>query len=498
MNVKKAAIFGLLFLLSVGAVTSYFNYAGTRNQFPTFPLDDAWIFLGFARTFADSGELSINSATPPGPGVTSPGYLLLLTLFIKIGLTNEFLVSLVLNGLLLFVAAVLLYKIVERMAGNPWIAFGTALLFILDSRTLSLANGGMETIIFIALQLAVFYCLQRETFQWMFLFLGLAFWIRPEILIFLPIVLVLYWRRYRIKHLVFFAVPLAAYFVFLKVFTGYFWLNTGAAKTDFYSYITKWLYIKLSGLYLGGTVYYIVPALFLLGLFVYVRTALKGKGKVMEKVKRMSFVLVIVSYMLLFWLAFMFYLPVLYHFGRYLFPVLPLMLIVAAYGIKVILEKQKVLGFAVLAASVVLAVSLFPAGQRLYARECGDFLMRHVKLAHWIKENIPPGTPVATHDIGAVGYFADVRVIDLVGLMDKQAVGISRDPAKIKAYLDRNECRYVAVLNSWFVVENARLVFETPPGARVRFQVYEYLPGTRVVRRDVFNLESSGPGVMIE
>jgi len=43
----------------------------------------------------------------------------------------------------------------------------------------------------------------------------------------------------------------------------------------------------------------------------------------------------------------------------------------------------------------------------------------HVKLAHWINQNYPPGTPIAVFDIGAIGYYAHIHLIDLGGLVDR-------------------------------------------------------------------------------
>lgn len=43
----------------------------------------------------------------------------------------------------------------------------------------------------------------------------------------------------------------------------------------------------------------------------------------------------------------------------------------------------------------------------------------HVKLAQWINQNYPPGTPVAVFDIGAIGYYAHIHLIDLGGLVDR-------------------------------------------------------------------------------
>ena len=496
---RQTLILLLLCILAIVAVTSYFNYSSEQNRFASFPLDDAWIFWGFSKTFAQTGVLSLNPATPPGPGVTSPGFTLLLTACIRLGFTNEFTVNLILNCIFLSACAFFLFFIIRTETGSDLLAGAISALFPLHWRTALIANGGMETLFFIAFQLAVLYWLQKGRHKWAFLALGLGFWVRPELIILGPVYLIIYGRKRGFKDLLedspFFLVPFAGYFIFLKVFTGYFWLNTGAAKYDFYSYISRWNFLKSSFLYFIRTAFPVIPALFVLSLVLGIR-----KSRLLQTVS---------LYFLLFWLAFLFYLPLLYHFGRYVFPLVPLMFIGSAYSLGQILEKfgkagplggRLVKGAVVLviAAAGVISVLHFSEGKKVYAFECRQFLNRHVKMAYWIKDNVPVNSRVAAHDVGAVGFISGRRILDLVGLLDSRAIGISRSPEKIKSYLDASGCDYVAVLNSWFAVEGGELLFETPVNARVRFQLFRYGPGVRVIRRDVYRKEVSKvhPGVL--
>ena len=47
-----------------------------------------------------------------------------------------------------------------------------------------------------------------------------------------------------------------------------------------------------------------------------------------------------------------------------------------------------------------------------------DISSTHIKLANWINQNYPPETPMAVFDIGAVGYYGHINVVDLGGLVD--------------------------------------------------------------------------------
>lgn len=489
-------------VLSLYVIASYFNYSTELNRFPTFPLDDAWIFWGFADTFADQGVLSLNSRTLAGAGVTSPGYMLILSLFIKLGFNDEFIVNLILNATLLFLSSVLIYRITDHIVKDRLIALFFAGLFILDARTGSIANSGMETLLFIFIQLLIFFLLQKEKLPLVFLFTGLGFWIRPEILAIVPAVLLLYRKHLRIKDFVYLGLPLLAYTAFLKVFTGNFWLNTGAAKNDFYSYISRWDYLKASFLYLGKTAFPFLPLLVLLVLLLklpkikFFRNTLPGNMS-SEDLRVLA---AIVFYFFSFWFAFLLYLPVLYHFGRYLFPLVPLLFLVSAYIIKWMTAEKKEnsglkrfpgrfrwIAYTVLFVTLGIAVFNFVDGKKYYAYECRSFLQRHIKLSYWIKENLPGDVSIATHDIGAIGYFTGKRVIDIIGLMDKEAVGISRDPQRIRTFLDKRKCDYIAVINKWFVVTGSKLLFETPVKGDIRFQIFKYGKDTQVIRYDLYH-----------
>jgi hypothetical protein len=74
-------------------------------------------------------------------------------------------------------------------------------------------------------------------------------------------------------------------------------------------------------------------------------------------------------------------------------------------------------------------------------------------------------------------------------------MGISKDPDKIKSFLDEKKCQYIAVLNSWFVVLNSELLYETPAKGRARFQLYRYSKNTRVVRLDLWTNSSKSPTI---
>ena len=95
---------------------------------------------------------------------------------------------------------------------------------------------------------------------------------------------------------------------------------------------------------------------------------------------------------------------------------------------------------------------------------------------------------VAAHDIGALGYLGERRVVDMVGLIDKEAIGLSDKPLELKRFLLARGVTHVAVLDSWFAVQNAPLLYETNPGESPSMRIYRMTPETLVVRRDLAGL----------
>jgi hypothetical protein len=104
-----------------------------------------------------------------------------------------------------------------------------------------------------------------------------------------------------------------------------------------------------------------------------------------------------------------------------------------------------------------------------------------VATARWVSQNIPPGTLVAAHDIGALGYFADVRLVDLAGLVSPDVIPLMSNEAQLWQFVQESEARYVINYPGWCpaFISNPSLepVFQTgplcrPPTANLHMAVY--------------------------
>jgi hypothetical protein len=144
------------------------------------------------------------------------------------------------------------------------------------------------------------------------------------------------------------------------------------------------------------------------------------------------------------------HLPGAWQYGRYLMPALPPLLALAATWTAPLFQQLRrplaLIGGALLAAG---ALSLY-GGARLYAGDVRAIDNYHVAAARWLRAHSPPGALVATHDVGAIGYFSGRPVLDMAGLVDPQVIPLVHDQAALEAYLVRRHVAYVVMRPDWF------------------------------------------------
>ncbi len=86
-----------------------------------------------------------------------------------------------------------------------------------------------------------------------------------------------------------------------------------------------------------------------------------------------------------------------------------------------------------------------------------------VATAKWVSTNIPPGTLVAAHDIGAQGYFGGHEVVDLAGLISPEVIPFLRDEKRIAAYLTERGVGCLVTFPDWYpsLTANLNPIFTT-------------------------------------
>ena len=74
-----------------------------------------------------------------------------------------------------------------------------------------------------------------------------------------------------------------------------------------------------------------------------------------------------------------------------------------------------------------------------------------VKTAKWINQNTNPDVIVGAHDIGALGFFGNRKIVDLAGLISPDVIPFIRDEKKLANYLDEQNVDILMTLSDWYL-----------------------------------------------
>jgi hypothetical protein len=112
----------------------------------------------------------------------------------------------------------------------------------------------------------------------------------------------------------------------------------------------------------------------------------------------------------------------LWHRLRYVQPFVPIFLLFAATGVYALtrvigaVRMRRAVLHGVLAMAVLFSLVAVPTWAVDFGRATGTIRDTDVSAGVWIGEHLPPDAVVAVKDLGAVAYFSDRRVVDLIGL----------------------------------------------------------------------------------
>lgn len=139
------------------------------------------------------------------------------------------------------------------------------------------------------------------------------------------------------------------------------------------------------------------------------------------------------------------------NFGRYYFPLFPVLIVLAALAIRDLAETlplrlsigSRRVRWAPLAGAVLLAPSVFAwvQGAGRYTQSVLNVEDSDVRMARWIATNVSPDAVLAVNDIGAFGWYLDNRLVDLAGIATPEV------HRYVRAALARGETTHVGVLD---------------------------------------------------
>lgn len=110
------------------------------------------------------------------------------------------------------------------------------------------------------------------------------------------------------------------------------------------------------------------------------------------------------------------------NFGRYYFPLLPVVIVLGMLGMEPAARALRRGPLGALLAGLILAAALwgFAQGAVRYARNVANVEDSDVKIARWLAGRVPPGAVLAVNDIGAIKFLLPNPVLDLAGIANPE------------------------------------------------------------------------------
>ena len=445
-----------------------------------FPLDDAWIHQTYARNLAQFGEWSFLPGEPSA-GSTGPFWGVLLSLGHILNL-GPYIWTYFLGGASLLFVGIISFALFPYLCPvrKNW-AIWAAVLLIFEWHLVWAAASGMETLPFSVCALLVLGGLiilgerpedENRLVKWAWLglglLIGLSIWLRPDGITllgpaFLGIAIFPNQWKLKLHNAVLLGIGFALFFgpylVFNYQMIGSWW------PTTFYAKQAEYVFLQQTSIWKRFMQQAVLP---LIGLGA---TLLPGFGITLVKAvqKKQWGVLLVSIWMLGYLLMYAWRLPVTYQHGRYVIPMMPVFFLWSFAGLAsfVQLRSSKMITRVVSKGWLLTAVCIFVTfwfiGGRAYARDVAVIESEMVTIAYWVRENTPEDALIATHDIGALGFFSDRSLLDLAGLISPETIPMLWDETHIEELMNQRDADYLVTFPGWYptLVNRAKLIFQT-------------------------------------
>jgi hypothetical protein len=450
---KKFPLFLGIFFVGLAGPLIFLLWE-VKNGLWGFPLDDAWIHQTYARALAGGGGWSFAGGAPTA-GSTSPLWTLLQIPSFwfhlpTIGWSDG------LGMLILSVNAILLMLWLKKAQVRQYYL---VLIFALGEWHLVWAAlSGMETLLFCAWISSMLYLFfpmtvpdegkTISTRRWFFLGIlaGAGIWIRPEAILLLAFVclsMVLQFYRSIIRKLI----PFFLGSLLPTLF--YFWFNFGLNGRPF----PNTFYVK-SAEYSAWTTQNIVLRFFqswvpLLAGPLAVLIFFAAAAAIVLIRNRKFTALLPMEWAFCHVLLYAIRLPATYQHGRYFLPVLPVMIGYGVFGYCALRETvlqaflPRIAVRAAWGSAILLTIIFLFLGAVQFTTDVGFIQANMVETSLWVRDNTPAGAMIAAHDIGALGFWGNRRIIDLGGLTDLDALALLAGKMSLGDYLQAKHADYL-------------------------------------------------------
>ncbi|MEO8392483.1 MAG: hypothetical protein ABI700_05775 [Chloroflexota bacterium] len=408
---------GMFALLTVALLLWRLPYYGK------IVLDDPFITFRYAQNLADHGAFVFN----PGENVlatTTPIYGLLLTPIAALHFSLPLAASVI--NLLFEIAALYVlgqilseFKLSER---QQWIAFGITGVLFFTNRAMSIASqSGMETPLFTLLNLLTILCILRRRYRWGAVAGAATCLTRPDgifVLVLLGIVILVRERRLPIAEILIslgIALPWVAY---ATLTYGSFIPHSITAKNA----IERLWFANLS---LKFSLVFYAPLRFF-GIFI-VLPILWAVYRLIQPERRLpglvllTFTLMQLAYMVL---------PSNLGFDWYFAPLYTMLDLLAGLGVVLFVNRRAIAW--VCAIGIALGMIYSSVGNYLSVAENARIWRDGIfQVIDYLHEHAPPNSVIQSTNIGLLGYYSGLYILDPLGLASPQVVPLMADATSL-------------------------------------------------------------------
>ncbi|MCP4143921.1 MAG: hypothetical protein GY752_01410 [bacterium] len=405
--------------------------------------DDTYIHMCYARNLVEHGEISFNVGDPTY-GATSPLWIFLIAGLMKLGIAP--LLATKILGVSAGLLTLLIFDKILAAFSVPasWRWWGL-LLVASDAWFLRWSFSGMETPLAGVFLLLLLMPAIVPSVSWLAwgVVAGLATLARPEFMLLWPVAL--YWHlwacyekdfrtRPLFKSIIGFLLIYGPWLAYASSTFGRMTPETAAAKSyglDFNLFsIAESIVRSIEEL---GAIQGILWLAIIPLLVIVARSGERISGTPTHKNR------VVVALIALSWIGVLvggYALKKVWIISRYLSPLLPIILLTALGLIAFLRQRLSDKGAQtfniVLGVAVVLTICwngfvtvgmIKPHADKFSTgvEEC------FIGTGQWISENTPEGSLIAAHDIGALGWVSNRKIIDLAGLVSPEILELGRN-----------------------------------------------------------------------
>jgi len=410
--------------------------------------DDTFIYLKYARSIIENGEVAFNLGEPTY-GFTSPIWLLLLTLTIKI--TGSYFLSPQILTLFFSTLTIIIWFIIVN---NSFLKLNIQFLFLLiivsDPNLLKHSYFGMEASASFFLSSVLVFILHIDNENnklsraLLSIIFGLYFLIRPEsIFIYLVVSVVLFALcKITIKDLVymymvsiFVVIP---WIIFSGIYFGSILPNTFAAKGADYAWGSRFFLQLFDSIKIFGGNYIFIIAAILLGIIFSFKKISLNRHKNVFLITSLSIIILIIFYSLTLNREFV--------YARYYCVVFPFIYWTFLILLKEVQSRLKYIHYylsLIILSSIVITTVFAELTKKTY---CQIELMED-KIALWVKENTDPSDVIVRGRIGKIGFLSERKILDPVGIINPEIIKFNKSNNSMGYYLKQRPHYFIGTFN---------------------------------------------------